>query len=172
MRDSANKVGVADDGACNGKYVTKQPFPQLSNKAAEADTFKEFSISLISVGKTANDGNVLMFTKEVVTVYKEEDVLITYQRKNILVCKQDEHGLYQILLTQACGQWQPHKPTKKSKNYIQQDNSVYNLQSTEEAIKWMYAVCGYPVNSTCIKAIKAGNYIGWPIITERNVARY
>ena len=84
-------------------------------------------MSLISVGKTADDGNVLMFTKEDVTVYKEEDVLIKYQRKPILVCKQDERGLYQIPLTQACGQWQPHKPTNKSKNYLQQANSVYDL---------------------------------------------
>ena len=37
-----NKVGVANDGACNVKYVTSLPFPQLSNKAAEANTFSEF----------------------------------------------------------------------------------------------------------------------------------
>ena len=36
----------------------------------------------------------------------------------------------------------------------------------------MHAVCGYPVNSTWIKSIKAGNYVGWPMLTERNVARY
>ena len=35
----------------------------------------------MSVGKTADDGNVSIFTREVVTVYKEEDVLITRQRK-------------------------------------------------------------------------------------------
>ena len=40
LRVSANKVGIANDGTCNGKYVTKLPFPQLSNKAAEADTFE------------------------------------------------------------------------------------------------------------------------------------
>ena len=51
-------------------------------------------------------------------------------------------------------------------------HSVYDLPSKEEAIKWMHAVYGYPVNSTWIKAIKAGNYVGWPILTERNVARY
>ena len=77
LRVSDNKVGVTNGGACNVKYFTKLPFPHLSNKAAESDTFKEFSISLISVGKTANNGNVLMFTREGVTVYKEEDVLIT-----------------------------------------------------------------------------------------------
>ena len=73
MRVSAKKVGVANGGACNVKYVTKLPFPQLSKKAAEVDTFKEFPTSLISVGKTAKYGNVSIFTKEGVKVYKEED---------------------------------------------------------------------------------------------------
>ena len=29
---SAKEMGVANGGACNYKYVTKLPFPQLSNK--------------------------------------------------------------------------------------------------------------------------------------------
>ena len=36
----------------------------------------------------------------------------------------------------------------------------------------MHAVFRYPVKSTWIKAIKAGNYIGWLMLTECNVARY
>jgi len=49
---------------------------------------------------------------------------------------------------------------------------VYDLPSTEQAIKWMHAVCGYPVKSTWLKAVKAGNYVGWPMLTERNVKKY
>ena len=40
LRVSAKKVGVENGGAYNGKYVTKLPFPQLSNKAADADTLE------------------------------------------------------------------------------------------------------------------------------------
>jgi hypothetical protein len=36
----------------------------------------------------------------------------------------------------------------------------------------MHAVCGYPVKSTWLKAIKASNYIGWPMLTERNDNKY
>ena len=36
----------------------------------------------------------------------------------------------------------------------------------------MHAVCGYPVKSTWIKATKAGNYVGWLMLNERNIARY
>jgi hypothetical protein len=36
----------------------------------------------------------------------------------------------------------------------------------------MHAVCGYPVKLTWLKAIKAGNYVDWPMLTERNVQKY
>ena len=68
MRISEKKLGVANGGACNGKYVTTLPLPQISNKAAEADTFEE--LLLMSVRKTADNGNVSIFTKYGVTVYK------------------------------------------------------------------------------------------------------
>ncbi len=165
----AKKVGVANGSTCKGQYAAVLPFPQLSTKAAEANTFNDFPTSLMSIGKTADDGNISIFTKEGVAVYKEEDVLITCKGESILIGKQDERGRYRIPLVQNRGNWQPKQPTKRSKKYLQQTNSVYDLPSTEEAIKWMHAVCGYPVKSTWLKAVKAGNYIGWPLLTERNV---
>ena len=36
----------------------------------------------------------------------------------------------------------------------------------------MHAVCGYPVKSTWIKSIKAGNFTGWPMINKRNLEKY
>ena len=63
MHVSSKKLEVTNGCACNGKYVTKLPFPQLSNRAVEADTFEEFPTSLISVGKTADIGSVSIFAK-------------------------------------------------------------------------------------------------------------
>ena len=36
----------------------------------------------------------------------------------------------------------------------------------------MHTVCGYPVKSTWLKAVKAGNYIGLPLLTDQNVNKY
>ena len=68
--------------------------------------------------------------------------------------------------------WQLHKPSKKAREHFQQANSVYNLPSTEQAIKWMHVVCGYPVKSTWLAAVEAGNYVGWKILTARNINKY
>ncbi len=73
---------------------------------------------------------------------------------------------------QQWGQWQLQRPSKQARKALQQANSVYNLPSTKQAIKWMHAICGYPVKSTWFKAIKAGNYVGWPMLNERNIQKY
>eukprot|EP00956_Cyclotella_meneghiniana_P008787 scaffold12009_cov61-Cyclotella_meneghiniana.AAC.3 len=36
----------------------------------------------------------------------------------------------------------------------------------------MHAVCGYPVKSTLIKAVKADNFTGWPLLNEKNTQKY
>ena len=58
LRSSHKRVAVANVGKSEGKYVTRLPFTQLSTATAEADTFEEFPSSLMSVGKTSDDGKV------------------------------------------------------------------------------------------------------------------
>jgi hypothetical protein len=36
----------------------------------------------------------------------------------------------------------------------------------------MHIICGYPVKLTWLKAIKVGNYMGWPMLTESNIQKY
>ena len=49
---------------------------------------------MMSVGKTADDGIVSVFTKEGVNVFKEADMLITCKGKPILIGVRDSHGRY------------------------------------------------------------------------------
>ena len=87
QRISAKKVSVVNGSTCKGQYVTALLFLQLSTKAVEADTFNDFPTSLMSVRKTADDGNISIFTLEGVSVNKEEDVLITCKGEAILIGK-------------------------------------------------------------------------------------
>jgi hypothetical protein len=61
----------------------------------------------MSVGKTSDNGTVLVFTKEDVNVFKEENVLITRKGEPILIGIQDNQGQYRIPLMQQQGHWQP-----------------------------------------------------------------
>jgi hypothetical protein len=121
---------------------------------------------------TLDDGTVSVFMKKGINIFKEEDVLITCKGEPILIGIQDNQGQYRIPLMQQRGHWQPQSPSKQVQKALCQANSVYNLPLTEHAIKWMQAVCGYQVKSTWLKNIKAGKYVGWPMLTEHNNQKY
>eukprot|EP00804_Cyclotella_cryptica_P013550 CCRYP_012907-RA/>CCRYP_012907-RA protein AED:0.59 eAED:0.66 QI:0/0/0/1/1/1/2/0/788 len=158
---SSRQVGIANGGTSKARYISCLPFPQLSTNAALADSFDDFPQSLMSVGKTTG-----------VTVHKDTDVLITCRGEPLLIGACDEHGCYRIPLAQHKGHWQPWCSSKKARHALRQANSVYDLPSTKQAIKWMHAVCGYPVKSTWLKAVHASNFIGWPLLTVRNIQKY
>ncbi len=85
IRKSTRRVGVANGGVSQAKFVTQLPFKALSAQATQADTFQDFPSSLMSVGKTANDGTISIFTKDGVTIHKEMNVLITCKGEPILI---------------------------------------------------------------------------------------
>jgi hypothetical protein len=155
VRKSTRWVGVANGGVSQAKFVTLLPFKALSAQATQADTFQDFPSSLMSVGKTANDGTISVFTKDGVTIYKETDVLITCKGEPLLIGVRNEQGRYQIPLIQQQGEWQPWRPSKQAQKCLRQANSIYDLPSTEQAIKWMHAVCGYPVKSSLAQGNKS-----------------
>jgi len=119
LRPSNKKVGLVNGDTCNAKNVTQLPFPQLSKQATKADTFTNFPTSLMSVGKTSNNGTISIFTKTSVTVHKETDVLIRCKGAPLLIGVLDEHGQYRIPLIQKRGQWQPRTPSKKAQHALE-----------------------------------------------------
>ena len=152
---------MADGHINQGEHKVDLPFDGLSTSARTGNTFNRFQESLMSVGKVNDDGNISIFTKDDVTVYNEEDVLITCKGQPILIGVRDNNGRYRIPLDQRRqGQWRPRVPTKAESLRLARASSVYELPSIEQGIKWMHAVCGYPVKSTWVKAIKAGNFVG------------
>ena len=88
---STKQVMVANGEKSKVQNVTSLPFPALSSKAQQADTFNKFPTSLMSVGKTANDGKISIFTKDGVN---QKDVLITCINKPLFIGVPDEHGRY------------------------------------------------------------------------------
>jgi hypothetical protein len=90
LKASTRKVGVANGGTSQAQHVTQLPFQKLLTQAWQADTFPDFPTSLMSVGKTSDDGTISIFNKTGVTVHREEDVLITCKGEPILIGVQDK----------------------------------------------------------------------------------
>lgn len=170
---STKQVGVANGGISEGRHITKLPFELLSAKARLADTFDDFKHSLLSIGLIADDNNMAIFLKDDVKIYREQDVLITCKGKPLLVGVRDERGRYRIpLVQQRHGTWAPRAPSAKVRQALEAANSVYDLPSVEEAIRWLHACLGYPVKSTWLAAVKNNHFQGWPLLTARNVKKY
>ena len=51
-------------------------------------------------------------------------------------------------------------------------HNVFDLPSTEQTIRYLHASAGFPTKSTWLKAIKKGNFIGWPLVTAENVSKH
>jgi hypothetical protein len=92
LRLSTGMDGVANGGTSQAQHVNRLPFHKLSAQARQADTSQDFLTSLMSVGKTSNNGTISVFTKTGITVFKEEDVLITCKGKPILIGVRDGRG--------------------------------------------------------------------------------
>eukprot|EP00804_Cyclotella_cryptica_P011508 CCRYP_017067-RA/>CCRYP_017067-RA protein AED:0.60 eAED:0.30 QI:0/0/0/0.5/0/0.5/2/0/565 len=103
LRPSSRQVGVANGGTSKAPYVSRLPFPQLSINAALADSFDDFPQSLMSIGKTCDNGTVAIFPQTGVTVHKDTEILITCRGEPLLIGARDEHGCYRILLAQHKG---------------------------------------------------------------------
>lgn len=51
-------------------------------------------------------------------------------------------------------------------------NNAYELPLTEKVIRCIHAVAGYPIKATLFKAIQAGNFDTWPMVTVKNVNKF
>eukprot|EP00804_Cyclotella_cryptica_P003418 CCRYP_018558-RA/>CCRYP_018558-RA protein AED:0.36 eAED:0.21 QI:0/0/0/1/1/0.83/6/0/1396 len=171
LRPSTKRVGVANGNTCSAKHVTALPFPNLSPAATRADTFDQFPTSLISVGRLSDDNTVSIFTKMVSPSIARPACSSHAKECPFLLGSVTTKGPTAFLSSNSAANGN-HAPPARVNKALQQANSVYDLPSVEQAIRWMHAVCGYPVKSTWIKAIKAGNFVGWPLLTEKNVAKY
>ena len=89
-KPNKHAVGVANGRVSGGKYVTKLSIKQLSRKAVEADTFQDFPTSLMSVGKTRDGSTISIYTRDGVTVHKEQDVLIACKGASIIIGIRDK----------------------------------------------------------------------------------
>ncbi|EJK62273.1 hypothetical protein THAOC_17120, partial [Thalassiosira oceanica] len=172
LRASTKRVRVANGEIETGKHRTMLPIDGLSEEGRSADSFDQFGTTLLSVGRTTDDGNTAIFNSSGVSVHRDRDVLILVKGKPVMIGRRDDNGRYKIPLVRQRQQMKPVVPRKRDIERLERANSVYDLPSVEEAIKWMHAACGYPVKSTWLKAIKAGNFHGWPLLSVRTVKKY
>eukprot|EP00956_Cyclotella_meneghiniana_P027485 scaffold61634_cov36-Cyclotella_meneghiniana.AAC.2 len=133
---------------------------------------ESMSHSCRSKRQLADDETVSIFSKEGVSVHKEEDVLITVKNEPILIRVRDEQGRYCIPLQQHKGQWKPRHASKKARQTLRKAVSVYDLPSTEQAIKCtQYAATQSKPPTGSRQSKQATMWVGL-LLTVKNVTKY
>eukprot|EP00804_Cyclotella_cryptica_P005377 CCRYP_017430-RA/>CCRYP_017430-RA protein AED:0.37 eAED:0.37 QI:0/0/0/1/0/0.33/3/0/324 len=163
LKPSTKRLGMANGSTSQGTHVTPLPFPKLSPQALQADSFSDFLIPSRALAKQQTTRQSPS-SHEMVSLFMLKKTSSSHAMH--ANAHWDAHGCYRIPL------WQPLQPSKLAQAASYKANSVYDLPSTEQVIKWLHAVCGYPVKSTWMKAMKAGNFHRSPLLTATNVLKY
>ena len=51
-------------------------------------------------------------------------------------------------------------------------DNVYELPILAGTVRYLHAAAGFITKETCLKSIRNGNYLTWPLITIHNVNRH
>jgi hypothetical protein len=108
----------------------------------------------------AEEGYTTIFHpgEEGVTIYKEGTVTISTSKPPVLEdCKNYTEKLWTLSVSMD---------KEKEREEVQ---NVYSLLSILQSIRYIHAAAGFPVEATWTKAIKAGNFITWPGLTNTTV---
>jgi hypothetical protein len=66
-----------------------------------------------------------------------------------------------------------HVALQMCKNHCQEYlHNIYELPSVEATIWYLHGVVGFPTKASWLKAISKGNYLSWPLINVKNIAKY
>ena len=125
-----------------------------------------FKHTLVDLGPICDADCTVLFSKRGVTVYSPDG-------KPILTGWRDPCGtnrLWRFAL-------QPHPQQLPPQHADAQETSLsaystYDLPRVQALVRYLHAAAGFPVKSTWIKAIKAGNFDTWPGLTCANATKY
>jgi hypothetical protein len=109
--------------------------------------------SLISVGQLCDNGFSVTFTHGQITVTKDKKCVMRGSRD-------PKSRLWRVDLKQ------------KFEKLGVQCNHAHDNNNQKDLINYLHVACFSPVKSTCITAIKNGNFLSWPGLTEHAVEKH
>ena len=138
--------------------------------------------SLLSASKFADANYITILTPTEVLIYDGEDLKLTVSNEAVLRGWRDEpSGLWRVPLKEEVNNVEedtilfdrpPHSTVFDNLDPTEDINNVYELPNTAQTIRYLHACAGYPTKSTWLTAIRAGNYLSWPMLTATAVAKH
>jgi hypothetical protein len=130
--------------------------PKLNAAASKAHVFPGMTHhSLLSVGKLCDEGYIVTFQRDAVTICNSEN-------SKLLSGPRDETtGLWRINLKQT----NKHIPDPIA-------NNVYDLRNTRGLAHYLHKALFSPTKAAMLQAVKDGHLITWPGLTEDAINKH
>ena len=120
----------------------------------------KFHHNLMGIGPLCNRSFHVIFEETAVTVFSKDNTLLL---KGYLKQSGSKLWHFSLLPNNIVLQQCPTGPIALNAN---------DLPSVRTLVQYLHAVSGFPVKSTCLTDINAGNYASWPGLTSANVYKY
>ena len=173
------RVGTASGQIQHSSARATLTMPQLPEYFPKTGhVMPEFKHSLMGLGSICDANCTVLFSKAAVTIFDP-------QGKPLLQGWRDRHGakLWRFALRPTTAPQAHSSSVATEQAYvamaapsIEASNlhafSAYDLPSVEALVRYLHAAAGFPVKSTWLDAIKAGNFASWPGLTYRNASKY
>jgi hypothetical protein len=130
--------------------------PGLNAAASKAHVFLGMAHhSLLSVGQLCDEGYIVTFQRDTVTIHNSESSKLVSGPRDITT------GLWRINL-------------KQTNNPIPDPiaNNVYTLRNTGALVHYLHKALISPTKSSMLQAVKDGHLITWPGLTEDAINKH
>ena len=124
-----------------------------------------FRHTLIGVGPLCDADRAVNFTREAVIIRNNQGIAVLTGWREAM-----EPRLWRIALQP--GESNLTSMPNNSKKAILAAYSAYDPPNVTALIRYFHTAAGYPVQSTWLKSIGAGNYSSWPGLTLTNATKY
>ena len=116
----------------------------------------------MGIGPLCDHGCRVVFEKTKVTIFSKDSTE--------LLCGWHESIGYKLWRFSLCPG--DHNPTPPDCSKGPTALNAHDLPSVGALIRYLHATAGFPVRSTWLESIKAGNYSSWPGLTYANASKY
>jgi hypothetical protein len=149
-------VRLPNGATMESSHTAELDIPELNAAEFKAHVFPWMAkLSLLSVGQLCDEGYIVTFKQASVTICDSEKSQILNGPRDLAT------GLWRINLKQTNN----HKPEPIA-------NNVYELRNTGDLVHYLHKALFSPTKSAMLQAVKDGNLITWPSLTEDAINKH
>jgi hypothetical protein len=149
-------VRLPSGATMESSHTADLDIPGLNAAASKAHVFPGMAHhSLLSVGHLCDEGYIVTFQRDTVTIYNSESSKLLSGPRDITT------GLWRINLKQ------PNKPIPDPIA-----NNVYALRNTGALVHYLHKALFSPTKSAMLQAVKDEHLITWPGLTEDAINKH